>query len=196
MALNDLGKLPLGTVIPLHWSSHDAATGANEALSGLATSDIEIYKGTSMTQRSSDAGYALLDTDGIDIDGMVGANGISIDTGDNTDAGFFVAGSFYNVWVGPVTIDGQTVNIHLATFYLEATPPTAAEITAAILAMVYEDAETFQEYLRLSRAALYGLSSGAATTNIKFLGEDETTERIDATVDADGNRTALTLDPS
>ena len=94
----NFGDVPIGTVLPVMFSSYDA-NGASVALSGLAVTDIEIYKGTSMTQRSSDAGYALLDTDGIDIDGIVGANAFSIDTGDNTDAGFYAAGSYYFVWV-------------------------------------------------------------------------------------------------
>jgi hypothetical protein len=125
MALNNLGDVPAGTVLPLFWTSHDAATGANETMSGLATTDIEVYKGTSMTQRSSDAGYALIDTDGIDIDTTTGLNGISIDLDDNTDAGFYAAGSYYNVVVGPVTIDAQTVTIHLATFRIVAAEATA-----------------------------------------------------------------------
>ena len=111
----NFGDVPIGTVLPVMFSSYDA-NGASVALSGLAVTDIEIYKGTSMTQRSSDAGYALLDTDGIDIDGIVGANAFSIDTGDNTDAGFYAAGSYYFVWVASVTIAGQTVNVCVAWF--------------------------------------------------------------------------------
>jgi hypothetical protein len=132
MALNDFGAVPAGSVLPIMWTSHDGATGANEAMSGLAVTDIEIYKGTSTTQRASDAGYALLDTDGIDIDSHVGVNGISIDLGDNTDAGFYAAGSFYNVIVGPVTIDGQTVNIHLATFRIVAAETVAGSPKADV----------------------------------------------------------------
>ncbi len=111
-----LGDIPIGAVIPLFWTSHDAATGATETMSGLAVTDIEIYKGVSMTQRSSDNGYVLIDTDGIDLDSTTGLNGISIDTGDNSDAGFFASGSFYNVVVTPVTVDGQTLSIHLCSF--------------------------------------------------------------------------------
>lgn len=112
------GVVPVGSVLPFMFSSYDGATGASEAISGLAVTDIEIFKGTSMTQRASDAGYTLLDTDGIDIDSMVGANGFSVDTGDNTDAGFYAAGSFYNVWVASITADGQTVNFLAGTFGL------------------------------------------------------------------------------
>lgn len=114
------GEVALGTVLPFHFPSYDGATGASEALSGLAVTDIEIYKaGGGVTQRSSDSGYALIDTDGIDIDSIVGANGFTVDTGDNTDAGFFVAGGYYIVWVSAVTIDVQTVNLIAGTFKLK-----------------------------------------------------------------------------
>lgn len=132
MALNDLGAVPANSVLPIFWTSHDAATGANETMSGLATSDIEVYKGTSITQRSSDAGYALIDTDGLDIDSLTGVNGISIDLSDNTDAGFYAAGSFYNVIVGPVTIDAQTMYVHVATFRIVAAEHTAGYVVATI----------------------------------------------------------------
>lgn len=124
------GNVPLGSVLPIPFASYASATGASITLTGLAVTDIEVYKGTSVTQRSSDAGYALIDTDGIDIDGITGIHGFSIDTGDNTDAGFFVAGSFYSVIVSAVTVDSQTVNFVAATFRL-----LAAENTAGVQAV-------------------------------------------------------------
>lgn len=136
MALNNLGNVPAGSVVPLFWTSHDAATGANETLSGLAATDIEVYKGVSMTQRSSDNGYALVDTDGIDVDSMTGVNAISIDLGDNTDAGFYAAGSFYNVFINAVTIDAQTVIIHLATFRIVTAESTAGLSEVTVNAVV------------------------------------------------------------
>lgn len=112
------GAVPAGSVLPFMFTSYDGATGASEAISGLAVTDIEVYKGTSITQRASDAGYTLLDTDGIDVDSVVGLNGFSIDTGDNTDAGFYTAGSFYTVVVSSITADAQTVNFIAGTFRL------------------------------------------------------------------------------
>lgn len=121
----NFGEVPLGSVLPIPFATYAASTGASVTLTGLATTDIEVYKGTTVTQRSSDAGYALIDTDGIDIDGITGIHGFSIDTGDNTDAGFFVAGSFYYVVVSAVTVDSQTVNFIAATFSLSATRSVA-----------------------------------------------------------------------
>src|SRR3990167_2993479 len=108
MALN-WGNAPLNPVIPFPFDSFDGGTGASITLTGLALGDIRIYKGISMTIRASTAGVVLMDTDGVDIDTTTGLHGFSIDTSDNTDAGFYAAGSFYTVVVGPVTIDAQTV---------------------------------------------------------------------------------------
>lgn len=124
----NFGDVPAGSVLPVFFGSYNSS-GASVALSGLAVTDIEIYKGGSITQRSSDAGYTLIDTDGIDVDGITGINGFTIDTGDNTDSGFYAVGSFYTVVVSAVTIDSQTVNFVAATFRIVAdlTPSTIAD---------------------------------------------------------------------
>lgn len=126
------GTVPLGAVLPFPFSTYGKTNGESITLTGLATTDIEVYKGTTVTQRASDAGYALIDTDGIDIDGTTGIHGFSVDTGDNTDAGFFVAGSFYYVVVSAVTVDSQTVNFIAGTFSLRATESVAGVIEADV----------------------------------------------------------------
>lgn len=119
------GNVPAGSVLPIMFGTYGKTNGESITLTGLAVTDIEIYKDTSMTQRASDAGYTLLDTDGIDIDGTTGIHGFSLDTGDNTDAGFFTAGSFYTVVVSSVTVDSQTVNFVAATFRLTVADNTS-----------------------------------------------------------------------
>ena len=116
----NFGAVPAGAVLPIMFTTYAAATGASVTLTGLAVTDIEVYKGTSMTQRASDAGFVLLDTDGIDLDGVTGIHGFSIDTGDNTDASFYAVGSFFTVVVSAVTVDSQTVNFVAATFRIVA----------------------------------------------------------------------------
>jgi hypothetical protein len=103
-------------VLPILFDSFDGGTGASVTLSGLAVTDIEIYKDGSVTQRASDAGYTLLDTDGIDFDSVTGIHGFSINLSDNTDAGFYSVGPWYHVVVSSVTIDAQTVNFIAAAF--------------------------------------------------------------------------------
>lgn len=119
------GNVPAGSVLPVIFGTYGKTNGESITLTGLAVTDIEVYKGTSMTQRASDAGYTLLDTDGIDIDGVTGIHGFSIDTGDNTDSGFYAAGSFYTVVVSAVTVDSQTVNFVAATFRIVAAEGSA-----------------------------------------------------------------------
>lgn len=113
-----LGDFPTGAVVYVPFHTFDA-NGASVTLTGLAVTDIEIYKNGSTTQRASDAGYTLLDTDGTDFDGLTGLHGFSIDLSDNTDAGFYAAGNEYMVAVSAVTVDSQTVSFWAATFSIE-----------------------------------------------------------------------------
>lgn len=105
-----------GSTLYIPWYTSAGATGASITMTGLAVTDIEVYKNGSVTQRASDTGFALLDTDGTDFDGLTGIHGISIDLSSNATAGFFTAGGFYWVVISSVTIDAQTVNFVAATF--------------------------------------------------------------------------------
>lgn len=98
-----------------YFDSFDSS-GGSVTMTGLAVTDIEIYKDGSTTQRSSDAGITLLDTDGIDFDGATGCHGFSIDLSDDTDSGFYAVGSNYAVMVNAVTIDSQTVRFWACQF--------------------------------------------------------------------------------
>lgn len=65
-----------------------------------------------------------------------------------------------------------------------------------ILDEVYEGTTTLRQFLRLAASALWGKLSGGATTTIAIRDEADTKDRITATVDADGNRSTVTLDKS
>lgn len=119
--------VPAGDVLPVMFDSFDGGTGASITMTGLAVTDIEIYKDGGVTQRASDAGYTLLDTDGIDFDAITGIHGFSIDTGDNTDAGFYTVGAWFHVVVSAITIDAQTVNFIACAFRLMAAEAIAAK---------------------------------------------------------------------
>ena len=134
MAFVDLGTVRPGTTlyIPFHtFDSNDPS--ASVTMTGLATTDIEIYKDGSVTQRASDTGYALLDTDGIDFDAITGVHGISIDLSSNATAGFYSAGSQYWVVVASITVDAATINFLLATFRI-GYPDAVINTTIATLA--------------------------------------------------------------
>jgi len=118
--ITNLGDYAVNSTVyvPFHtFDSNDPS--ASVTLTGLAVTDIEIYKAGGTTQRASDSGYTLLDTDGIDFDAITGLHGFSIDTSDNTDAGFFAAGGEYWVAVSSVTVDGATINFWAAVFTIE-----------------------------------------------------------------------------
>ncbi len=112
----NFGTVSPGTTLYIPFDSFAGSTGASITLTGLAVTDIEVYKNGSITQRSSDTGYTLLDTDGIDFDGLTGIHGFSIDLSSNADAGFYAAGADYFVVVSSVTVDTQTVSFVAARF--------------------------------------------------------------------------------
>lgn len=114
-------QVPAGDVLPVFFHTFDSNDpSASVTMTGLAVTDIEIYKDGSVTQRASDAGYTLLDTDGIDFDSITGIHGFSIDTGDNTDAGFYTVGSWFHVVVSAITVDAATINFVACAFRLMA----------------------------------------------------------------------------
>lgn len=76
--------------------------------------------------------------------------------------------------------------------------PTANANADALLdrAAGIETNRTLRQGLRLMLAAVLGKASGLATTSVIFRDTNDTKDRITATVDASGNRTAVTLDAS
>lgn len=70
---------------------------------------------------------------------------------------------------------------------------TAAAVDA-ILDEVVEGAYTFRQYLRAFMAALANKAAGGGTATITFRDRADSKDRITATVDSSGNRTAITLD--
>lgn len=57
-----------------------------------------------------------------------------------------------------------------------------------------QDGLTFAELTLLMGSAILGKASGAATATVVFRALDDSKDRVTATVDADGNRSAVTLD--
>lgn len=127
------GKVQPGETLYFPFETFDGGTGASITMTGLAVTDIEVYKNGGVTQRSSDSGFTLLDTDGTDFDTITGIHGFSIDLADNTDAGFYSAGAFYMVVVSTVTVDAQTVSFIAGTFSI-GEPGSLLDTTIATLA--------------------------------------------------------------
>lgn len=115
-----LGDFVYGATIYVPFNTYDS-NGASVTITGLATTDIEVYKNGSVTQRASDNGFTLLDTDGIDFDSTTGIHGFSIDTSDNSTAGFYAPGNEYFVIVNSITANTQTVRM-VFSFSIENRP--------------------------------------------------------------------------
>lgn len=112
----NLGTVKPGSTIYIPFETFASSTGAPITLTGLATSDILIYKDGGATARASTSGFTLLDTDGIDFAGITGIHGVSINLADNTTADFYAAGSKYFVVISSVTVDSQTMSFLAASF--------------------------------------------------------------------------------
>lgn len=97
-------------------------------------------------------------------------------------------------------VDTEVAAIKAKTDNLPASPaatgdiPSAGAIADAVLDEAVEGAVTLRESVRLANAALGGKASGLDTNNPKFRDLADTKDRIDATVDNSGNRSAVTRD--
>lgn len=99
-------------------------------------------------------------------------------------------------------VDTEVSAIKAKTDLIPAAPaavgdiPTAAAIADAVHDEVVEGTTTLRQSVRLANAALGGKASGLDTTEATFRDLADTKDRIVATVDADGNRSAVTRDLS
>ena len=72
--------------------------------------------------------------------------------------------------------------------------PALSDIADAIHDEIIEGTITFRQAVRLFISVLANQSSGGGTDNVKFRDVADAKDRVDATVDEDGNRTSVTLD--
>ncbi len=97
---------------------------------------------------------------------------------------------------------GASISADIAEIEAEtdaiASLPTANANADALLdrAAGVETGMTLRQAMRLISSVLLGKVSGAATATNTFRDVNDSTDRVVSTVDADGNRSAVTLDPS
>ncbi len=72
--------------------------------------------------------------------------------------------------------------------------PSAEDVAAAVAQRVVEGSMTTEQVLRVLLAVLAGKVGGAGGGLERFYGLDGATVRVESTVDAQGNRTAVALD--
>ena len=102
-----------------------------------------------------------------------------------------------------VSVDDIPTNAELATSQAAADDATLAAIAGIsvptvsdILAGVVEGSITLKGALRLAMSVLAARSTGGGTTTVSFRDQANTKDRVQATVDSNGNRSAVTLDVS
>lgn len=97
-------------------------------------------------------------------------------------------------------LDTEVSAIKAKTDLIPAAPaavgdiPTAAAIADAVHDEVVEGTTTLRQSIRLANAALGGKASGLDTTTVAYRDLADSKDRFTATVDANGNRSAVTRD--
>lgn len=126
------------------------------------------------------ADYASVGTFGeaLDLNSIADAVWDELTAAHNGGSG--VAGSF-----GELVISTENVTAGL---------PDAGAISTAVWSEALDGSTTAAESMRLQNSALGGKASGLGTTTVVFRDINDTKNRISATVDVDGNRSAVTLD--
>lgn len=143
-----------------------------------------------ITDGSADEAYGAGGNDADDYDVTMSEVGASsghyvghFDAGANIAAGIYPYTFYIRQGASPADSDRP---IAKGIEYWDGT----SEVTNIMTAIV-EGAITVEEALRLMLATLTGKSSGGGSATIVFRDTEDTKDRISATVDANGNRTAV-----
>lgn len=185
-----------------------AAKSANEA-QGVASPTFAIAGGKNGTATISGAASGTF-TGQLVVSGSATISGAATVTGNSFAAlngAATISGAATPTFAITALAWGQTTIAGAATVTATryATGTLEAEITpftelspqslaAAVWEQAIEAGYTAEQMMRLMAAALAGEVSGAGTTTVTIRDIGDTTDRIVATVDGSGNRTALTLD--
>ena len=114
--MKHLGDFSAGDDIYIPFNTFNS-DGASVTCSNLTATDVFIHKdGDSDTPRNNASGITV----SIDFGGVAGNHLVKIETDDETVAGFFVNGSNYQVRLEEITVDGQELNVIVASFNLKS----------------------------------------------------------------------------
>lgn len=178
--------------IPFNTFSSDDPS-ASVTITDLAAADVEIHKDGGTTQRSSDAGVTV----SIDFDSVTGNHMVSIDLSDNSDAGFYSAGSTYQVRMEGTTIDGATVNAWIGAFSIGRTlRPTVDGRTLDVTAnggagIDWGNVENPTTAVDLSATDIHLCDT--VTTNTDMVGEPPTAAAVRTEIDSNSTQLAAIL---
>jgi hypothetical protein len=108
-----IGTRAASSTVRFSFTTHAASGAAVAPSSAFESADLRIYKDGSATQRSSANGITMTSP----FDSVTGLHHVDIDLSDNSDSGFYAAGSFYEVHLVPdETVDSLAVVKVLAYF--------------------------------------------------------------------------------
>lgn len=111
-----LGDFAAGATIYFKFTTNLGTGARADPSTAFEAADVRVYKNGSTTERSSSAGVTVTST----FDSMTGITHVTIDTSDNTDAGFYAAGNDYDVVLYPdETVDGVSVAQVVAHFSID-----------------------------------------------------------------------------
>lgn len=192
-----LGDYSFASVVYGKFTTVRPSSGAPFTLAG--TPALSVYKDNSTTQ--STAGVTLT----VNFDTVTGLNHFTVDT--TADATFYSNNSNFDIVVTTGTVDGvSAVGQVISSFTIQKNSAKVTSLTTAAVDSIsdgildrtagVETGLTVRQAFRLMSSALFGKASGLATSTAVFRDYADTKARITATVDADGNRSALTLDAS
>ncbi len=201
--MNYIGDYPEDfTTVTVLFTTHDNNGAAIAPLTAFEADDVKIYKNGNAAQKTTTNGLTMTSP----FDTIVGLHCLIIDTSNDTgDTGFWTTGggSVYSVVLNPdtETVSGQTVVKVIGTFGIAigaSIMPTANANADALLdrAAGVETGLTVRQWLRLGGAALFGKASGLSGTTATYRDTNDSKNRIVATVDTSGDRSAVTLDAS
>ena len=193
------------------------AAGAFDAVWSVATR--ELTAGTNIVLAKGTGITGFNDLDAAGVRAAVGLSSANLDTqlgtiNSNVDAiledtGTTIPSTLSTISGKIDTVDGVADAIKAVTDNLPDSGALTSLAQASALATVNGivdeilarlpanvDGYTFPQVVTLIAAALLGKASGLDTTTAVFRSLDDTKDRITATVDSDGNRAAVTLDPT
>ena len=170
-----LGSWKIDDYVPIPVTTHKFSTGAAFAPTVLTYS---IYEDGSTTGLAEDVDM----TPASPFDGVVG---FYLARPQLTAAAGFEKGKNYTVLVKATVDSVAAITSH--TFQIEA--------ESSVLLNIVEGTYTLKDAIRLIMSKTMGKVSGGGTSEITFRSTGDDVDRIVATVDANGNRTVVVLDP-
>lgn len=167
-----------------------AGTGGEIWVQWVDAADDEWYVGYAIVRvHAANLDSLATATDLATVDAIVDA--ILADTG--TDGVVLADGAITAAKIAADAITAAKIAADAITSS-ELAASAVAEIADGVLDETVEGAYTLRQIVRLLAAAVGGKASGGGTTAVTFRDLNDGTNRIVATVDANGNRTVMTLD--